>query len=400
MCDVLIIGGGIVGLATAYQLTRRYPALKVVILEKEAEVAKHQTGHNSGVLHSGIYYRPGSLRALNCRTGKMAMEQFCREEGIPFDICGKVIVAIDEAELPLLAAIYDRGLQNGVRCERIDQARLLEIEPHVAGIAAIHVPEAGIVDYASVARRLAQIVQERGSEVITSARVTGMRHGSMQVVVESTAGEFTADYVVNCAGLYSDRVARLSGAEPDAQIIPFRGEYYDVVPAAQHLCRNLIYPVPNPEFPFLGVHFTRTIHGHLECGPNAVLAFAREGYSKDIVNLGDLLETITHTGFVRMAIKYWRDGLMEMWRSFSRPAFLAALQRLIPSIRDEDITPAPAGVRAQAIASAGHLIDDFSFLDHGRVVNVCNAPSPAATSSLNVGQLVVDRLAKKLEYRL
>ena len=394
---VLIIGGGIVGLATAWQLTRRYPALKITILEKEAAVAQHQTGHNSGVLHSGIYYRPGSLRAQNCRTGKLAMENFCREFEIPFDICGKVIVAVAEAELPLLAAIYDRGLQNGVRCERIDRERLLELEPHVNGIAAIHVPEAGIVDYAAVARKLAEKVVEQGGEVITNARVTGMRHGSMQVVVESTAGEFEADYVVNCAGLYSDRVARLSGADPDAQIIPFRGEYYDVLPAAHHLCRNLIYPVPNPEFPFLGVHFTRTIHGHLDCGPNAVLAFAREGYSRDIVNLPELIETITHSGFLRLAIKYWRDGLMEMWRSFSRPAFLAALQRLIPAIRDEDIKPAPAGVRAQAVASAGNLIDDFSFLDHGRVVNVCNAPSPAATSSLNVGQLVVDRLAKRWE---
>ena len=320
--DVLIVGGGIVGLATAYHLTRQYPGRSVVLLEKEPELGLHQSGRNSGVLHSGIYYRPGSLRAQNCRTGKLAMEQFCAAEGIPYEICGKVIVAIDDAELPALERIRERGIANGVQCEIIDRARLAELEPHAAGVKALHVPETGIVDFPAVCRRLAQRVTEAGVQIICRAQVKGMQHQNGGVIVESEAGDFQAGYVVTCAGLYSDRVARLSGQELESKIIPFRGEYFELKPEAKHLCRNLIYPVPDPNFPFLGVHFTRLIHGEIECGPNAVLAFAREGYRKRDISLRDLADTLTYPGFLRMAAKYWRTGFGEMWRSFSKRAFV------------------------------------------------------------------------------
>lgn len=391
--DVAIVGGGIVGMATAWRLGERFPGRTVVVLEKEAELAHHQTGHNSGVLHSGIYYKPGSLRAVNCREGKRAMEAFCRDEGIPFDICGKVIVAVDESELPALERIFERGRQNGVRCELIDQPRLRELEPHAAGIRAIHVPEAGIVDYRQVCERLAEHVRRAGGTIRTNARVTRMRHTAERVILESTVGTVEARYVVTCAGLHSDRVARMSGTRVAAKIVPFRGEYYELKPEAEHLCRNLIYPVPDPKFPFLGVHFTRMIHGGVECGPNAVLAFAREGYTKTRVNLRDLAESLTYPGFLRMAARHWRTGLGEMWRSISKQAFVRALQRLMPEIRGEHLVPAPAGVRAQALGRDGHLVDDFLIVESERVVNVCNAPSPAATSSLNIGSLIVDKLA-------
>lgn len=393
-CDVAILGGGIVGLATAHEIMRRWPDRSVVLLEKEKRVAAHQTGHNSGVLHSGIYYRPGSLRAINCREGKRRMETFCEEQGIPFDVCGKVIVAVDEKELPALERIYERGQANGVRCEIIDRPRLHELEPHVAGVQAIHVPEAGIVDYAVVARRLAELIVAHGHRLQTGARVFGLRHEAGCVVVQSTAGEFAARQAVNCCGLYSDRVAKLSGARPGAQIVPFRGEYFLLRPEAHHLCRNLIYPVPDPDFPFLGVHFTRVIDGSVECGPNAVLAFARQGYRKFDVNLRDLCESLTYVGFLRLAWKYWPTGLGEMWRSLSKRAFVKALSRLVPEIRSEHLVAAPSGVRAQALSPDGTLVDDFLFVDAERVVNVCNAPSPAATSSLNIASLVVDKLAE------
>jgi (S)-2-hydroxyglutarate dehydrogenase len=393
--DVLIVGGGIVGLATAYHLTRDFPARKVTLLEKEPDLAVHQTGRNSGVLHTGIYYRPASLRATNCRTGKLAMEQFCASEGIPFEICGKVIVATGEEELPALQRIFERGQANGVKCEMIERSRLAELEPHAAGIRAIHVPEAGIVDYPAVCRRLAEKIEQAGGKIIFRARVTGMQHQNGCVVVESEAGEFQAQFVVTCAGLHSDRVAKLSGQHVESKIIPFRGEYFELKPEAQHLCKNLIYPVPDPSFPFLGVHFTRLIHGGIECGPNAVLAFAREGYRKRDISPGDLAETLTYPGFLRLAAKYWRTGMGEMWRSFSKRAFVRALQRLVPEIREENLVSAPSGVRAQAIARDGSMIDDFLILETERVVNVCNAPSPAATAALNIGRLIVDRLAAR-----
>ncbi|MEX2140065.1 MAG: L-2-hydroxyglutarate oxidase [Pirellulales bacterium] len=390
--DVIIVGGGIVGLATGYQLLRQYPGKRLLIVEKEPTIAAHQTGHNSGVLHSGIYYRPGSLRALNCRTGKQAMERFCSEQGIPYEICGKVIVAVDERELPLLQAIYERGCANSVRCEIIDRTQLLELEPHVAGLRAIHVPEAGIVNFRQVAEMLAALVRQGGGEIVCSTRVTGVRANTRPIVVETTAGDFSADYAVTCAGLHADRMARQAGQPPPAQILPFRGEYYEVRPEARGLCRNLIYPVPDPSFPFLGVHFTRTIDGKLECGPNAVLAFAREGYRWRTVSARDLYEALTYPGFVRLAARHWRAGMAEMWRSISKAAFVRALQRLVPEVSSRDLAPAPAGVRAQAVGRDGRLVDDFLLCTSPRVVHVCNAPSPAATASLNIGRLVVERL--------
>jgi len=393
--DLAIVGGGIVGLATAYQFTQRFPDRRVVVLEKEARVAEHQTGHNSGVLHSGIYYKPGSLKAINCRAGKKAMEAFCAAEGIAHEICGKVIVAVTEDELPALDRIYERGKANGVNCELIEKSRLAELEPHAAGVRAIHVPEAGIVNYRQVCERLADKVREAGGEILFQARVTAVRHHADGLTVINSAGERTARQLVNCAGLHSDRVAKLTGVRPGCQIVPFRGEYYSLKPSAYRLCRNLIYPTPDPRFPFLGVHFTRMIDGSVECGPNAVLAFGREGYRLLAVNPRDLLGTLTYRGFVRMALKHWRMGVGEMWRSLNKAAFVRALQRLVPDIQAEDLMPAPAGIRAQAVAPNGELVDDFLIVEGDRVVNVCNAPSPAATASLQIGTAVVDRLAPR-----
>ncbi|TWU12346.1 L-2-hydroxyglutarate oxidase LhgO [Symmachiella macrocystis] len=393
--DVAIIGGGIVGLATAHRLGEQFPDLKITVLEKEPAVAEHQTGHNSGVLHTGIYYKPGSLKATNCRAGKLAMQSFCETQGIDYDICGKVIVALDESELPALERIYERGQANGVNCEIIGRERLHELEPHAAGVQAIHVPEAGIVNYRQVCRRLAEIIVERGGCVQTDARVTSITPGGQRVVVASTAGEWEAQYLVNCAGLQCDRVAKLGGQKPSAQIVPFRGEYYELKPEAHHLCKTLIYPVPDPSFPFLGVHFTRMIEGGVECGPNAVLAFAREGYRKTNVNPYDLLESLTYPGFVKLALKYWRVGAGEMWRSCSKAAFVKALQRLVPDIRSEHLVTAPAGVRAQAVSRDGSMVDDFLIDETERVINIGNAPSPAATASLNIGAMITEKLAAR-----
>ncbi len=395
--DLAIIGGGILGLATAWRFLERFPDKSVTVLEKERELAWHQTGHNSGVLHSGIYYRPGSLKATNCREGRQAMVEFCQRENIPHEVCGKVIVAVEEWELPILDRIFERGQANQVRCEMIDRARLEELEPHAAGIRAIHVPDAGIVDFRAVAFRLAEKIEQAGSRVLTQARVSGMVHNGSTVVLESTAGEVEAAHVVNCAGLHCDRMARMSGAKPEAKIVPFRGEYYELKPEKRHLCRNLIYPVPDPSFPFLGVHFTRMVHGGVECGPNAVLAWAREGYRKTDINLYDLCETLTYPGFLRMAARHWKTGLGEMWRSCSKRAFVKALKRLMPEIEPSDLEPAPAGVRAQALTRDGALVDDFLIQESDHVVNVNNAPSPAATASLNIGRLIVERLAPRFE---
>ncbi|APW61048.1 L-2-hydroxyglutarate oxidase [Paludisphaera borealis] len=394
--DVAIIGGGIVGLATAYQLNKALPQRRVVVLEKEAEVGLHQTGHNSGVLHSGIYYKPGSLKSTNCREGKKLMEAFCEAEGIAYEICGKVIVAIDEADLPALDRIYERGQANGVVCEVIGRERLAELEPHAAGIKAIHVPEAGIVDYKQVCRRLAERIREAGGQVLTSARATKIERKGDKVVITTAAGEVEASQVVNCAGLYSDRVTALGGQKPDAKIIPFRGEYFELKPEAEHLCKNLIYPVPDPAFPFLGVHFTRMIEGGVECGPNAVLAFGREGYRKTDFNLADMADTLSYAGFLKLAAKYWKTGLGEMWRSASKKAFVRALSRLVPEIRAEHLKPAPAGIRAQAVTPDGAMVDDFLIQEADRIVNVNNAPSPAATASLNIGKTIAERLVPRL----
>jgi L-2-hydroxyglutarate oxidase len=395
--DLLVIGGGIVGLATAWRFAERFPEKSVTVLEKEAELAAHQTGHNSGVLHSGIYYKPCSLKAANCREGKLAMQAFCAAHSIPFDVCGKVIVAVDASELPLLDKILERGKANGVRCEMIGPERLAELEPHAVGLRAIHVPEAGIIDFRRAATKLAELIVEGGGRIVTSARALRIEPRAEEVAIESTQGVFTARQVVNCAGLHCDRVARLAGSRLPAKIVPFRGEFYALKPNAHRLVRNLIYPVPDPSFPFLGVHFTRVIDGTFECGPNAVLAFAREGYKKSNINLYDLGEAVTYPGFLRLAMRHWKAGLGEIWRSISKAAFVRALQRLVPEIQSEDLEAAPAGVRAQAVARNGQLVDDFLIDQSDRIVHVGNAPSPAATSSLNIGKLIVERVAARFQ---
>jgi L-2-hydroxyglutarate oxidase len=391
--DVIVVGGGIVGLATAYRLQQQHPRKKILVLEKESQVAQHQTGHNSGVLHAGIYYKPGSLKAVTCRTGKQAMQEFCQRHAIPYRICGKVISAISQEELPRLDSLYQRGQANGVDCEMIGPERLRELEPHVAGLKAIHVRETGIVDYRQVCGKLVSLIRESGNQVSTSVKVIRLQEASAEVRVLTTTGEYPARFVVNCAGLYCDHIARASGTNPEIKILPFRGEYYQVNGEAESLCRALIYPVPDPRFPFLGVHFTRMISGQVECGPNAVLAFAREGYRKSDIHLRELFEALTYPGFIRLAARYWRMGAGEMWRSVSKAAFVKALQRLVPEVRSEYLTPAPAGVRAQAVAPDGTQLDDFAFRETSRVVHVLNAPSPAATASLSIGQSIVEKLA-------
>jgi L-2-hydroxyglutarate oxidase len=394
--DLAVVGGGIVGLAVARQYTRRFPGRSVVVLEKEPGVGRHQSGRNSGVLHTGIYYAPGSLKALTCREGRRAMEAFCESEGIPWRRCGKVVVATGEHELGDLQTLYERGRANGVACTLVEPERLRELEPHAAGVRAIHVPETGIVDFTAVCERLAQRIAEAGGLVLTGARVRGLRRGPDGVVLKTTHdehAEVVAAQVVNCAGLYSDRITRLSGERPEAKIIPFRGEYYALKPDAHHLVKALIYPVPDPRFPFLGVHFTRMIDGRVECGPNAVLAFAREGYRKGDIRPFELLESLTYSGFLRLIPRYGRLGLTEIWRSVSKPAFVKALRRLVPDIRIEQLVPAPAGVRAQAVRPDGSMVDDFLIQEGERVINVGNAPSPAATASLVIGERIVERLA-------
>ncbi|MFQ5571119.1 MAG: L-2-hydroxyglutarate oxidase [Rhodothermales bacterium] len=395
--DVVIVGGGIVGLATAYQLTHQYPALSVAVLEKEARVAMHQTGRNSGVIHSGIYYAPGSLKAENCREGKRRLVAFCEREGVAYDLCGKVIVAVEEAERSRLHAIYERGRQNGVACSLIGPEQLREREPHAAGMEAIYVPGAGIVDYTGVSLRLAAIIQERGHRLITRARVRAMTTHNGSVTVATTAGDVEAGYVVNCAGLFADRVARMSGQTPEIRVLPFRGEYFELKPQARHLCRHLIYPVPDPAFPFLGVHFTRMIDGRVECGPSAVLAFAREGYTFGTVNLRDLAETLAYRGFLHLGRRYWKKSLAELRQSLSKRYYLKALRHLVPEIAPGDLEPSPAGVRAQAVTRRGEMVHDFLITETERVVNVLNAASPAATASLNVGRHIVARLATRFQ---
>lgn len=391
--DILIIGGGIVGLATARAISQRYPDRHIVVLEKESTLAYHQTGRNSGVMHSGIYYKPNSLKAINCRVGKKMMEDFCEEQGIEHRMVGKVIVATDEREFPIMDNLLERGKANGVNCEMISRERLLELEPYVtSGLKAIHVPESGIVDYRQVCERLAALLQAAGHSIVTGAEVTEIIERPGELTVITGIGEFTGAFLVNCAGLHSDHVTRMSAGEAPAQIIPFRGEYFELKPEAWHLCNALVYPVPDPNFPFLGVHFTRMISGGVECGPNAVLAFAREGYHLSDVNGRELWETLSYPGFRKLAGRYWKMGLGEIWRSANKGAFVNALQRLIPDIRAEYLEEAPAGIRAQALAPDGALLDDFAYHESARIVNVINAPSPAATSALSIAESIVDKL--------
>jgi L-2-hydroxyglutarate oxidase len=394
--DLLVIGGGIVGLATAWRWGQRFPGRSVRLLEKEPGLAAHQTGRNSGVIHSGIYYKPGSHKARLCLSGKLQLEQFCREQGVRFETCGKVVVALDQRELPALERIAERARANGVPAERIDPARLRELEPHSAGIAGLHVPGTGIVDYPGVCARLAELVRAQGGVIELGARVFHLERRGQSLVASTPRGEFEGGALVNCAGLHADRIARLDGLDPRARIVPFRGEYWELRPEAQKLCRNLIYPVPDANFPFLGVHFTRLVAGGVECGPNAVLAFAREGYTRSTVDWPDLSDALSYPGFWRLAQRHWRAGMGELQRSFSKRAFTRALQRLMPELTEDDLVPAQAGVRAQALTPEGALVDDFWFEQGERSVHVLNAPSPAATASLAIGSAIVDKLEEAL----
>lgn len=386
--DAVVIGAGIVGLASAWTIAQKNPQAKLVVIEKEKEVAAHQTGRNSGVVHSGIYYKPGSLKATTCRRGIELLTAFAAEEGIAYDRCGKVIVACEDSEIPALKELERRGHANGVACEAIGRERLLELEPHVAGIAALHVKETAIIDYVGFCKKLVEKLRAAGHEVILGEAVTSLKETTDSIEVVTPNRTISAGLMINCAGLYSDRVVRLTGAKPEAKIVPFRGEYFELTPEAEKFCRTLIYPVPDARFPFLGVHFTRMVLGGVECGPNAVLAFAREGYDLKTVNLGELAETLSYPGFLRLAAKYWKTGSGEMWRSISRKAFVKALQKLVPEIRVEHLHPAPAGVRAQAVTPDGKLVEDFSLHRGHRALHVVNAPSPAATASLAIGEEV------------
>jgi (S)-2-hydroxyglutarate dehydrogenase len=391
--DLVIIGGGIVGLATALEAVHRHRDRRVAVLEKESAIACHQTGHNSGVIHSGIYYKRDSLKAKNCVAGAAAMVEFCREHHIAFDICGKVVVATDASELSGLQELMRRGTANGVPgLAMIGPDRLRELEPHCAGISALHVPGTGITDYAAVARKYAELVEARAGQILTQCEVQGIKRGPREVVIETTRGVIHADFAINCAGLQSDRIMRLAGDSQGLKIVPFRGEYYEIVPGRRKLVRNLIYPVADPRFPFLGVHFTRRITGGIEAGPNAVLALKREGYRKTDFNMKDSLETVAFGGFWRMAAKYWRSGLGEYYRSLNKRAFTRALQKLVPEIQASDLAPAGSGVRAQALDARGVLLDDFCIVRSERMIHVCNVPSPAATASLVIGKQIIDTL--------
>jgi L-2-hydroxyglutarate oxidase len=395
--DVVIIGGGIVGLATAMAITATGET-SVVVLEAEQRLASHQTGRNSGVIHSGLYYRPDSLKAKNCVRGREAMYRFCAEHDIAHERCGKVVVATDVEEIPRLDELERRGRANGLDgVRRLSGEELREYEPHVTGVAGLLVPETGIVDYAHVASAMARRVQEAGGTVHVGARVTGRVGRSGETVVRSTLGDFSCRYVVNCAGLQCDRMARAFGAKPHARIVPFRGEYHELVPEKHSLVKNLIYPVPDPRFPFLGVHFTRMIGGGVEAGPNAVLALRREGYGKLSFSLRDALGIASYGGFWRMASKHWRTGMMEVHRSFSRAAFVGALQKLIPELRREDVRAGGAGVRAQAVAEDGSLLDDFAIVETEKALHVLNAPSPAATASISIGETIAATVRERLD---
>ncbi|GIN90441.1 hydroxyglutarate oxidase [Siminovitchia terrae] len=395
MYDFAIVGGGIVGLSTGMAIYDRFPNAKVVVIEKEGSVAEHQTGHNSGVIHSGIYYKPGSFKARFARQGSQSMREFAEKYDIAHDICGKVIVATKQEELPLLDNLYERGLQNELAITKISKEELNEIEPHVAGLGAIRVPMAGIINYKQVSEKFAEIIQERGGDILLNTKVEKINEGSDSVVIETTNGTVKASLVINCAGLHSDRVAAAAGYKTDMKILPFRGEYYKLIPEKRHLVKHLIYPVPNPKFPFLGVHFTRMISGEVDAGPNAVLAFKREGYKKIDFSARDLAESLAFKGLWKMAGKFAKEGLDEYVRSFSKAQFTKSLQALIPEIQEDDLIPAPAGVRAQALKDDGSMVDDFNIIMGDRTIHVCNAPSPAATASIEIGKEVVRRIPEQ-----
>jgi len=394
---VIIIGGGLVGLATAHKLQRRCSSAHVTVLEKETKVCAHQSGHNSGVLHSGLYYKPGSLKAQLAVSGIREMLAFCQEHGVPHEVCGKLVVAADESEVPRLRDLHERGVQNGLEGLRIlNREQMREIEPHVGGVLGLRVPQEGIVDYAKVCEALQKEIEAKDGAVVLGAQVTSLHLSNGEWRVGTMAGDYEADFVINCAGLHCDRVSTMAGEKREVRIVPFRGEYYKIKAERQHLVRNLIYPVPDPQFPFLGVHFTRLIHGGIEAGPNAVLAFAREGYRKTDFNLADVWDALTFSGLWRFLAKHKRMSWLELRRSFSRRLFCESLQRLVPEIREDDLAPGGAGVRAQAMSPEGGLVQDFCLLNRPRALHVLNAPSPAATAALAIGEEISNLVAKEI----
>ena len=393
--DYAVIGGGIVGLSTAMQLARQYPHARILMLEKEASPALHQTGRNSGVIHSGIYYKPGSYKARFARAGSSSMVDFCQEHDIPHEVCGKVIVATQEKERQGLDNLFQRGRENGLPVRKISPQELNEIEPHVRCVAGIHVPTTGITNYRNVSQKYLELFLQQGGQAMFENEVRQIIDRGRTHLIETTRSEFEAKFLVNCAGLYSDRITRLAGKDPGIKIVPFRGEYYELAPSKRHLVKTLIYPVPNPDFPFLGVHFTRMIDGSVHCGPNAVLAFKREGYKKTDFNLRDFCETMSYRGFWRLARKNFGEGMKEIYRSVSKAAFVHSLQQLIPEVEAADLLPCEAGVRAQALLNDGRLVDDFLIVRGQNALHVCNAPSPGATASLEIGKAIVAQISQR-----
>lgn len=393
---VVIIGGGIIGLATALELTTRFPGLPLLVIEKEATIAFHQTGHNSGVIHSGVYYKPGSFKAQLCVEGYGKLLQFCQQCSVPFELCGKIIVATNPTELPRLDELFRRGASNRIPGLRyLSSTEIHEVEPYASGIRGLHVPGTGIVNYGKVCEHMARLVIEQGGHILLSTAVTGFNRHNGQIVVETSAGRVTAQLAVNCAGLQSDRISRMANGGTDVRIVPFRGEYYDLSPRGSHLVKGLIYPVPDPDLPFLGVHFTRRISGGVEAGPNAVLAFKREGYQKTSFRALDVLDFATFPGFWKMAASHWRTSIDEVHRSWSKALFVKSLQKLVPSLTADDLVPGGTGVRAQAISRSGSLLDDFHFVHSDGILHVCNVPSPAATASLAIARHIVDTVVAK-----
>lgn len=394
--DLIVIGGGIVGLATAYTAAQRFPGLRILVLEKEQQPGTHQTGHNSGVIHSGIYYKPGSLKAQNCVRGRSMLLDFAREHDIPHEVCGKIIVATHEGELPALERIYERGRENEVEgLALLDNRDIQQVEPHCRGVQAILVPGAGIINYARVAATLADLIRRvPRAQVRTGEQVTGISKRDGTTVVHTGSNQYTTTHLIACAGLHADRIARLDGLEPGLRIVGFRGDYYELAPASQHLVRSLIYPVPDPQFPFLGVHFTRMIDGGVECGPNAVFSFKREGYGKTDFDMRDAADALSYGGLWKLFARHWKYGLGEYRRAFSKQRFLHSLQQLVPNLAIGDIVPARAGVRAVALTSDGSMVDDFAIVRTDTSIHVLSAPSPAATSSLSIGTTVCDMAAE------
>ncbi len=396
MYDFAIIGGGIVGLSTGMALGKRYPKAKILVLEKESKWAFHQTGNNSGVIHSGIYYKPGSFKAKFCRDGCLSMVEFCEQHEIPYEVCGKVIIATDESELPRLENIYQRGLENGIPVKRISAEEVKEVEPYVSCLGGVKVESTGIADYKKVTQKYAEIIQAQGGELRLNTKVERIKTSGNNQVLETNQGIFETRFVINCGGLHSDRIAKLTQVDPQAKIVPFRGEYYELTPEKRYLVKTLIYPVPNPAFPFLGVHFTKMIDGSVHAGPNAVLSLKREGYKKTDFDFRDFAEVMTYPGFWKLASKHADEGIKEIIRSFSKAAFVKSLQKLIPEVKSEDLVPCHAGVRAQALMNDGKLVEDFLIVTGQNSIHVCNAPSPAATSSLEIGKAVAAKISEQL----